>query len=147
MYNSYMATLERAIEIAVEAHKGQVDKVGEVYILHPLRLMLKMKTATERSVAVLHDVVEDSHWTLDDLRKEGFSEEIISAVDSLTKREAEDYQDFVKRASRNPLGRAVKIADIEDNMDLSRFTHPTAKDHARNEKKYKPALALLRAGE
>lgn len=128
-----MSTLERAIEIAVRAHAGQKDKGGEPYILHPLRVMLRMRTEAERIVAVLHDVVEDSAFTMDDLRSEGFAEDVIEALDALTKRPGESRIDAAKRAARVPLARAVKLADNADNSDLSRIPEPTAKDLARME--------------
>ena len=126
-----MSNLERAIAIAVEAHKGQKDKVGAVYILHPLRVMARVNTEAEKIVAILHDVVEDTRWTFDDLRKEGFSEEVIAAIDCVTKREGEAYEDFVKRAAPNPIARRVKIADLEDNMDVRRVETVTPKDAER----------------
>lgn len=92
-----MSNLERAIAIAVEAHKGQKDKSGAPYILHPLRVMGRVNPDTEKIVAVLHDVIEDTRWTFDDLRKEGFSEDVIQAIDCVTKRDGESYEDFVKR--------------------------------------------------
>lgn len=137
-----MATLERAISIALEAHSGQYDKAGQPYILHPLRVMLAVTRPEERIAAVLHDVVEDSDWTLDRLRLEGFSESVISAVDSVTRRGGEDYEEFVRRASQDPVGRAVKRADLIDNLDLSRIVSPSERDHERVAK-YRRALALL----
>jgi (p)ppGpp synthase/HD superfamily hydrolase len=86
-----MSTLERAIQIAVQAHMGQKDKGEEPYILHPLRVMFKMRTDLERMVAVLHDVVEDSEWDLDHLRDEGFPNQVLAAVDCLTRRSNESY--------------------------------------------------------
>lgn len=91
-----MSTIERAVAIAAEAHAGQVDKAGAPYILHPLRVMLSMETVEEQVVAVLHDVVEDTHWNLDALRAEGFSESVLRAVDSLTRRDGESYDSFVE---------------------------------------------------
>jgi (p)ppGpp synthase/HD superfamily hydrolase len=137
-----MSTLERAISIALEAHAGQHDKAGQPYILHPLRVMLALNGPEERIAAVLHDVVEDSDWTLDRLRGEGFSESVIAAVDSLTRRDSETYEEFVQRASRDPVGRAVKRADLLDNLDLSRIASPSQRDHERVAK-YRRALALL----
>lgn len=137
-----MATLERAIAIAVDAHRGQTDKAGQPYVLHPLRIMLALETEEERIVGVLHDVVEDSDWTFDALRGEGFSAEIVEALESVTKREGEAYEAFVVRAGANPIGRAVKRADLRDNSDLSRIANPTERDHARLEK-YRRALASL----
>ena len=112
--------LDRALEIAVKAHAGQTDKVGDPYILHPLRIMLRMTTDAERMVAALHDVVEDSPVTLDDLKAAGFPPLVVEAVDRLTRRDNEDYDVYVERASQDPLARTVKIADLVDNMDLRR---------------------------
>src|SRR5712692_11957180 len=137
-----MSTLERAIEIAAGAHAGQEDKGGAPYILHPLRVMLSVKEPAQRIAAVLHDVVEDTPWTLDELRAEGFSDEVLRAVDALTKRENEDYLAFVDRVGRDPVARAVKIADIRDNMDVSRIAKVTDRDRERLEK-YRQALARL----
>ncbi len=138
-----MSTLERAIAIAAEAHAGVVDKAGAPYILHPLRVMLSVETTDARIVAVLHDVVEDTHWTFEALRAEGFSETVLAGVDAVTERDGEDYEAFVLRAASNPIGRRVKLADITDNMDLSRITHPTVKDLERIEK-YRRAVKVIR---
>ncbi|QAX84601.1 GTP pyrophosphokinase [Pseudomonas sp. DTU12.3] len=137
-------TLERAIAIAAKAHAGQVDKGDAPYILHPLKVMLRMTTLEERIVAVLHDVVEDCAISLDDLRKEGFSEEVLSAIESVTKVPGESYEDFVDRAAQNPLGRVVKLADLEENSDLSRIASPSWEDLERIEK-YRRAISRLRA--
>jgi len=136
-------TLERAIALAATAHAGQVDKGGAPYILHPLKVMLRMTTPEERIVAVLHDVVEDCGISLDDLRKEGFSEEVLSAIESVTKMPGEPYEDFVERAAQNPIGRAVKLADLEENSDLSRIASPSWEDLERIEK-YRRAIGRLR---
>lgn len=135
-------TLERAIAIAATAHAGQVDKGGAPYILHPLKVMLRMTTLEERIVAVLHDVVEDCAISLDDLRKEGFSEEVLSAIESVTKVPGESYEDFVERAAQNPIGRVVKLADLEENSDLSRIASPSWEDLERIEK-YRRAIGRL----
>jgi (p)ppGpp synthase/HD superfamily hydrolase len=127
-----MSTLERAIAMAAEAHAGVKDKGGAPYILHPLRMMLKLSTPEERIVAVLHDVCEDCpEWTFERLRTEGFSPSIIEALDSVTKREGEAYRDFALRAASNPIGRSVKLADLTDNCDISRIQNPTAEDYCR----------------
>ncbi len=141
-----MATLERAIALAAKAHEGQVDKAGAPYILHPLRVMLRLQTADERIAAVLHDVVEDCGWTIEDLRAEGFSEAVVNAIQSVTKRDGEEYDAFVLRAARDPIGRRVKLADLSDNSDLSRIANPTDRDRARLEK-YARAIRLLREAE
>lgn len=138
-----MSTLERAIAIAAEAHAGQVDKAGAVYVLHPLRMMLAVQSVDERIVAVLHDVCEDCPgWDFDRLRREGFSETVLTALETVTKRDGESYEDFVRRAGANPIGRAVKLADLRDNSDLSRIATPTARDMERIEK-YRRAIAAL----
>lgn len=137
-----MSTLQRAIEIAVEAHKDQKDKADMPYILHPLRLMFQMKTDNEKIAAVLHDVVEDSNWTVVDLKKENFNNEVIEAVNLLTRDDNDSYDEFIKKAASSPLSKAVKIADIKDNMDLNRISNLTEKDLSRI-KKYHRVLKLL----
>ena len=134
--------LQRAIEIALEAHKGALDKGGNPYILHPLRLMLQMDSEEEMIVAILHDVVEDSEkWSFDKLHKEGFSKKIINSLRSVTKEnENEDYEKFIDRSVKDKIGRKVKIADISDNLDISRLKEVTDKDILRINK-YKKALA------
>ncbi|HXS68623.1 MAG TPA: GTP pyrophosphokinase [Candidatus Polarisedimenticolia bacterium] len=126
-----MSNLERAIAIAVEAHAGQKDRNGASYILHPLRVMARVQSDDEKIVAILHDVVEDTDWTFDDLRQEGFSAELIAALDCVTKREGEAYEDFVKRSASNALAKRVKIADLEDNMDIRRHEVLEPKDLER----------------
>ena len=138
-------TLERAIELAVEHHKGQFDKAGKPYILHPLRVMMSVDKDDEKIVAVMHDIVEDTDITLDDLRNEGFSEQVISAIECVTKGEEEDYDSFIERISHNPLAIQVKLADINDNMDLSRLSNVTEKDLERVEKYKKAKEKLLNA--
>jgi (p)ppGpp synthase/HD superfamily hydrolase len=140
-----MSTLERAIVIATEGHSGEKDKGGAPFILHPLRMMLSLSTLEERIVAVLHDVCEDCPgWTLDRLSAEGFPDHVIAALDSVTKRQGEDYEAFARRAAANPIGRRVKLADLEDNCDLSRIAAPTESDRQRIEK-YRRAIQLIQA--
>ncbi|WP_440764401.1 HD domain-containing protein [Natronorubrum sp. DTA7] len=119
-----MNPLERAIEIALEAHTGQTDKSGNTYILHPLRVMLEQDTEEAMIAAVLHDVVEDSDWEIEDLRqdeKTRFPTESLEAVEKLTKTSEDTYDEFVEQAAEHPISREVKRADIEDNMDLTRL--------------------------
>ncbi|KAB0503449.1 MULTISPECIES: HD domain-containing protein [Pseudomonas] len=137
-------TLERAIAIAAAAHEGQVDKGGAPYILHPLKVMLRVNTLEERIVAVLHDVVEDCGISFDDLRNEGFSETVLMAIASVTKVPDESYEEFVERAAQNPIGRVVKLADLEENSDLSRIAQPSWEDLERVEK-YRRAMGVLRS--
>ncbi|GGG61312.1 HD domain-containing protein [Paenibacillus radicis (ex Gao et al. 2016)] len=134
--------IETAISIALQAHKGQTDKGGMPYILHPLAVMNRVSAMEEKIAAVLHDVVEDSDVTLEQLRQLGFSAEIVEAVQGLTKQEGESYDAFVARAAANPISKRVKIADIQENMDLSRIKEPSAEDLQRLEK-YRAALAQL----
>ena len=117
-----MPELEDAILLAVQAHRGQRDRVGQPYILHVFRVMLRMVTEEERTAAMLHDVVEDTSYTLDQLQALGYAPEIIHTVDCLTRREDETYEAFVERAGSDPMARRVKLADLEDNMDLRRLS-------------------------
>lgn len=139
-----MATLERAIAIAAIAHEGQVDKAGMPYVLHPLRMMVSVDTPEARMAAVLHDVVEDTAVTLEQLRAEGFPEAVIDAVEALTKRDGEDYEAFIRRVAPNAIARKVKLADWRNNSDLSRITQPTERDRQRIEK-YQRAIEYLEA--
>lgn len=139
-----MPTIERAIEIAAAAHAGQQDQADQPYIFHPLRVMFRVEGAFERMAAVLHDVVEDTEVTLEQLAKEGFPHEVIEAVEALTKRPGETRLEAGKRAAANPIARVVKLADNAENMDLSRIPNPTEKDHARM-REYADVRALLLA--
>lgn len=138
-----MSTLQRAIEIATEAHRGQLDKAGRDYIGHPLRVMEMGKTENEKIVGVLHDVIEDSDWTFEKLAEEGFSDEVIAALKCVTKTsENENYDDFIDRVKKNPLAAAVKINDLTDNMDIRRLPYLSDKDVKRL-KKYLKAYKRL----
>lgn len=137
--------LERAIQIAVNAHAGQKDKGNNAYILHPLRLMHSAKEYTEKIVAVLHDVIEDTDVTFDDLANEGFPQDVLFAVDCITKRKGEVYKNYLERVKKSDIAKVVKLADLEDNCDLSRINFPTEKDFERV-KKYKASLAALKWG-
>ena len=132
-----------AIEIAAEAHSGQKDRCGAPYILHPLRVMFRVGTTRERIVAILHDVVEDTKWTFEDLSKKGFPDEIIEALKCDTKQEGEEYERFVERSASNPLARRVKIADLEDNMDLRRTPEIGDKEKQRLQKYVKAWKRLV----
>jgi (p)ppGpp synthase/HD superfamily hydrolase len=136
------ATLEDAIRLAVDAHRGQQDKNGQPYILHPLRVMFRLGTELEMMAGVLHDVIEDTPHTPEALRKLGYSEELLQALDGVTKREGESYEEFVLRSKSHPVSRRVKLADLEDNMDLRRMTGVTPKDLERLAR-YRKAWAEL----
>ena len=135
--------LERAIQIAVEAHAGVKDKGGKAYILHPISVMMRCETDEEKIVAILHDVIEDTDWTFEALREEGFADTIIEALKTVTKRsEDEDYDQFIQRSLKNEIGRKVKIADLRENLDVTRISELTDKDIKRINK-YKRALSVL----
>jgi (p)ppGpp synthase/HD superfamily hydrolase len=138
-----MPTLEDAIALAVEAHRGQRDKAGQTYILHPLRVMMRLETEAERMAAILHDVVEDTPYTLARLRGLGYPEEVLGALDCLTKREGETYEAFIERVRPHPLARRVKLADLEDNMDVRRLLTVGAKETERLAR-YRAAWARLK---
>src|SRR5438067_1825361 len=115
-----MATIERALQIAAGAHEGQRDKEGLPYILHPLRVMMSVEGEEAQIVAVLHDVVEDTPVTPDELRQAGFSENVLAAVACVTHRKDEPYADYVVRCKANEVARRVKLADLGDNSRLDR---------------------------
>lgn len=135
--------LAKAMEIVYRAHEGQEDLAGKPYFLHPLSVMLMMDTMEEKIVAVLHDVVEDSGITIEDLREEGFSEKILEAIGLLTRdKEKMSYDQYIALIKGNDLVRKVKLADLRHNMDIGRIENPTEKDFARIEK-YKRAEKFL----
>jgi (p)ppGpp synthase/HD superfamily hydrolase len=137
-----MSTLERAIAIAAEAHAGQTDKGGAPYILHPLRVMMRVEGERARIAAVLHDLVEDTAWTFEALRAEGFEDAVVEAIDGLTRRDGEVYLDFCRRAAGNEIARAVKLADIDDNLDPARVAALPEGSHSLGER-YRKARAIL----
>ena len=141
-----MPTIERAIEIAANAHAGQRDKAGQPYIFHPLRVMFRVNGEHEQMAAVLHDVVEDTSITIDDLAREGFPIEVLRAIAALTKLPGETRLEAAARAAADPIARKVKLADNAENMDLSRIPNPTEKDYARC-REYEEVRALLLAAE
>ena len=110
-----MATVDKALQIAARAHEGQLDKHGQPYILHPLRVMSAVEGDDARIVAILHDVIEDTSVTADDLRREDFGEPILEALDRLTHRKGEPYAEYVIRCKGHDIARRVKLADLEDN--------------------------------
>ena len=134
--------INKAIEIAAKAHNNQTDKAGEPYILHPLRVMLSVKGETEQCAAVLHDVLEDTDITEEYLISEGFSLEIIDALRLLTRKKEDDYMEYISRLKSNRTAKAVKLADLTDNMNISRIKNPTEVDYMRIEK-YKRAQSVL----
>ncbi|PYY28311.1 HD domain-containing protein [Paenibacillus illinoisensis] len=137
-----MSNLNVAIKLAAEAHLGQYDKAGDPYILHPLRVMMQLETEAERIVGVLHDVLEDTQVDAIELLKQGFSGQVIEALESVTRRKEETYFEFVQRAKQNEVGRKVKLADLKDNMDWNRIKEPTEDDMKRMQK-YQKAYYIL----
>jgi (p)ppGpp synthase/HD superfamily hydrolase len=131
-----------AKRIATHAHQGQVDKAGQPYISHPEFVASQVIGAEAKAVAWLHDVVEDTPITFDDLRAAGLSEIVIAGVAAITKREDEDYKTYLERVAANPLAKAVKLADLNHNMDMSRLKTIDDKTKARLEK-YKMAIVFL----
>lgn len=134
--------VEVALQRALTAYAGKVDKGGKPYILHPLRLMARLNDPISQCVALLHDVIEDSDTTIDDLRADGFPESVVIAVDVLTRRRGESYQAFIERVRVHPLASKVKLLDIEDNLNLLRINEVTENDLQRVAK-YHRAWMLL----
>lgn len=143
--------LEKAIRLAAKGHEGQMDKGGQPYILHPIRVMLQCETTEEKTVAMLHDLLEDTAMTERDLREAGFSEEVIEAVLLLTKEDGADYMAYIARVCENRLAARVKLADLTDNMDLNRLPGLTRRDFERLEKyilaKHRVEQALREEGK
>lgn len=124
-------SLAQAIALAALAHDGQTDKAGQPYILHPLRVMFHCQGEDAQICAVLHDVVEDTPWTLEALREAGYAENVLTTLDHLTRRSDESYEQFIERVLTDPLACFVKLADLADNQDLSRLPVVTASDRER----------------
>ncbi len=136
----------KALQLAKEAHKNQFDKAGKPYLEHLLTVANGLSNDTEKVVALLHDIVEDTEYTLNDLRLKGFPEDVVMAVDSITKRNGESYDNYLHRVSQNPIATHVKLVDLAHNMDLERLSIITEKDKKRAEK-YKYAIEFLRNQE
>lgn len=137
----YTNQTRKAMNIAYNAHMGQVDKSGIPYIFHPIHLAEQMNTEEECIVALLHDVVEDTSVTIKELEKE-FSKEVIEAVKLMTHDNSVPYMEYVNQIKENPIARQVKLADLHHNSDKTRLEKLTQKDILRNEK-YKHAIELL----
>lgn len=129
--------------IAKLAHKGQKDKAGIDYFTHPEAVAAMLETPEEKVVGYLHDTVEDTDVTVEEIRTV-FGDEIADAVALMTHADGVPYMDYVKEIGKNPLARKVKLADLTHNMDISRIPNPTKKDYDRIEKKYMPAYAYLK---
>lgn len=140
-----MNLLSKAVILATEAHDGQLDKGGQPYILHALRVMLAVSGEHEQQAAVLHDLVEDTGWSLNEIRRLGLHERVVNAVDCLTRRRDQSYDDYIRQCKVNQVARRVKIADLNDNLDESRIPNPTEHDRRRWDK-YRKALQELSGG-
>lgn len=138
----YAKLLDKAAQICVCKHAGQRDKMGCAYFLHPMRVAMRCHSDEEKIVALLHDTIEDTDVTVEYLLAEGFPQHIIDGVLSVTKREGESYEDFVGRAAQNPLGRVVKLHDLEDNLDIFRL-HVVSPEMAARFTKYLAAHRFL----
>ena len=143
MNQSEQSMFDLALSIAKKAHKGQYDKAGVDYIEHPLFVASLVDTQEEKAVALLHDVLEDSPYTTEELILAGLPETVVSAVQILTKKKGQDYQQYLEHVKSNPIARRVKLADLKHNSDLSRLATVTEKDLERLEK-YKKAIDYLR---
>lgn len=137
----YTKNIKKAINIAYNAHMGQVDKSGTPYIFHPIHLAETMNTEDECIVAILHDVVEDTDVTFEQLDGE-FSNEVIEALKLLTHDKNVPYDEYIKQIKDNPIARKVKLADLKHNSDITRLNNLTQKDIERN-KKYENAIKIL----
>ena len=138
----YTPMTRKAMRVMFDAHKEQVDKTGLPYVFHPFHVAEQMEDETTTIVALLHDVVEDTDLTLDDLRAMGFSVEVCQALDLMTHRAGVPYMDYVRAIKTNPVAVKVKLADLRHNSDLTRMDTPTEKDLARVEK-YREAMRIL----
>ena len=138
----YTEMTKLALKLCFEAHKNQTDKSGMPYVFHPFHLAEQMTDENTTAVALLHDIVEDTPITLEDLRAYGFPEEVVAAVALMTHADGVPYLEYVENIKKNEIARAVKLADLRHNSDLTRISAPTEKDLARREK-YKSAILLL----
>ncbi len=138
----YTPMTKKALKLCFEAHKDQVDKSGLPYVFHPFHLAEQMSDEETTIVALLHDIVEDTKYTLDDLRKMGFDDDIITAISLMTHDENVPYMEYVAKIKGNSIARAVKLADLRHNSDLSRLDTITEWDIQRA-KKYRTAIELL----
>lgn len=126
--------LNKAYEIASMAHKNQKDKGGIEYINHPVAVSMLVGSLEEKIVALLHDVVEDTHVTLEQLKSFGFNDNVIAAIDAISKKDAESIDDYMNRVKNNKLACSVKKADLLHNMDISRLKVVNKKDLERLDK-------------
>lgn len=141
--DDYARLIKKADAIAERFHAGQKDEAGADYISHPRRVAARCKTHAAKIVALLHDTLEDTEVTLSYLEEQGFSKEITDGVLSVTRQEGETYDDFITRASKNVIGKEVKIADLQDNMDITRLSYPLKERDLERLNKYLLAYKRL----
>ena len=139
----YTDETKKALKLCFEAHKNQVDKSGMPYVFHPFHVAEQMTDEATTIVALLHDVVEDTDYTLEDLAAEGFGKDLLEAVALMTHEDDVPYLDYVAKLKDNPIARAVKLADLAHNSDLSRIGEVDEETRERLEK-YQKAIALLK---
>ena len=142
MNTAEQSMVDLALSIARKAHEGQLDKAGVDYIEHPIYVASQVDTEEEKAVALLHDVIEDSPVSAEELLQAGLPETVVTAVQVLTKKKEQDYQTYLETVKKNPLARVVKLADLKHNSNLSRLSSITEKDRERL-KKYKKAIDFL----
>ena len=142
----YTELTRKAIKLAFQAHEGQLDRAGLPYILHPLHVAEQMKDEDTCVIALLHDVIEDTDVTLEDLREYGFTEVQVAGVESMTREDDEDYFEYIRDVKKNPLAVEVKLEDLKHNSDVSRMIEVTDRDRQRLDK-YKKAMEILLSEE
>lgn len=142
----YTPMTKKALKLCFEAHKDQLDKSGMPYVFHPFHLAEQMTDEKTTIVALLHDVVEDTDYTQDDLRGMGFPEDVLEAIALMTHADGVPYMEYVAAIKTNPIAKAVKLADLKHNSDMTRLEQITSWDEARAEK-YRNAMALLQAAD
>ena len=138
----YTALTKKALRLCFDAHVDQVDKTGMPYVFHPFHLAEQMPDEKTTVVALLHDVIEDTDYTLDDMKNMGFSDDILSAIALMTHDDGVPYMEYVALIKKNPIAKMVKLADLRHNSDMSRLDKVTAHDRERAEK-YKKAIEFL----
>ena len=138
----YTEMTKKALKLCFEAHKEQSDKSGIPYVFHPFHLAEQMQDEESTIVALLHDVIEDTEYTLEDLRKMGFGDSVLAAIDLMTHEDGGPYMDYVEKIKTDPIARTVKLADLRHNSDMTRLDVVTPRDQERAEK-YLAAINLL----
>lgn len=139
----YTELTKKAMKIAYDAHQGQLDKGGLPYVFHPWHLAEQMDDEISTIAALLHDVVEDTDWTLEQLAAEGFPQEAMEVLALLTHPEGQPYMEYIAGLQHNPVAVKIKLADLRHNSDFTRLSAVTADQRERLERKYAPAFALL----